>query len=157
MKKKIKEHQEINKWNLELTEEQLRLISRAIEFVSRFSCGQIGFSYLPHDIQETFYKRDENNELDWIEINQRKNQFDAIGGLMKTTLYPELNPLSYEHYGVNKSDYADNLYDIYKMINHKLHEYDNINTSPDEIHHNVNSHFTKFGSLPNIKVIKIEE
>lgn len=157
MKNKIKQEEKINKWSIELTEDQLGLITRAIEFVSRFSCGQIGFTYLPGDIQETFYKRDENNQLNWDEINKRRNQFDAIGALMKTTLYPELNPLSHEHYGVNKSDYADNLYDIYKMINHKLHEYDNINTSPDEIHYNVNSYFTKFGNLPNIKVTKIVE
>jgi hypothetical protein len=155
MKKKIKE--KVNRFTIELTEDQLIMISRALEFVSRFSCGQIGHTYLPPEIQEIFYIKDKDNHIDWIESNRRRNQYDAAGGLIKSSLYPELNPLSHESYGVNKSDYADNLYDIYKMINHTLHKYDTMNTAPDEISYNINSNFMKFGSLPNIKVNKIDE
>lgn len=157
MRKKKKEEQKLNKWNIELTEEQLMILSRALEFVARFSCGQIGHTYLPYEVQEMFYIRDKDNNIDWIEANKRRNLYDAAGGIIKSTLYPELNPISNESYGVNKSKYADNLYDIYKMINHTLYKYESMNTSPDEISYNVNSYFAKFGSLTDIKVTKIDE
>jgi hypothetical protein len=156
MKKKKIEKKE-SKWKIELTEEQLKLISNALEFTSRFGCGQIGHTYLPYDIQELFYKRDDKGNLDWDEVNKRRDMYDALGNLIKTTIHPELSPLSGISYGVSKLNYSDNLYDIYKMINHKLHIYKNINSSPDDISYNVNSYFTKFGNLPNINVEKIDE
>lgn len=144
------------KWSIELNEEQMTIISGALEFVSRFNCGQIGFTYLPHKIQELFYKKDENNKLDWDEVNKRKDLFDTAGSIIKTTLYPELNPTRIgESYGVNKSDYSDNLYDIYKMMNHIMQQEKEINTAPNDVSNNVNSYFTKFGNLDNIKIKKL--
>jgi hypothetical protein len=75
---------------------------------------------------------------------------------MKTTLYPELSPKTDIGYGINKLNYADNLYDMYKMINCVIHEYNNINSAPNDRTNNVNSYYTKHGNLPDIKV-KINE
>jgi hypothetical protein len=155
MKKNIEPKEE--KWKIVLTEEQLLLISNALEFTSRFACGQIGHTYLPYNIQELFYIKDDKGNINWDTANRRREMYDALGNLIKTTIYPELSPGSNISYGIGKLDYTDNLYDIYKMINHKLHMYENINSSPDDISHNVNSYFTKFGNLPTINVEKIDE
>lgn len=152
----MKEKDNNNIWTIELTEEQLSMVSSVIEFVSRFACGQIGHTYLPNEISETFYVKKENGEIDWDEANRRRDLYDALGNIIKTTLYPELSPNSGISYGINKSEYADNLYDIYKMINHNLHIDKNLNTSPEERLTNVNSFFSKFGNLPNIFVSKKE-
>jgi hypothetical protein len=155
--KKKKEEPKLEKWSIELTKDQLHLISRALEFTSRFACGQIGHSYLPYEVQELFYKKDKDNNLDWSEINKRRDIFDALGNIMKTTIHPDLSVDRGHSYGVNKLDFADNLYDIYKMINHKIHMDDNINSSPDDMSYNINSYYTKFGSLNDIKVTKLDE
>jgi hypothetical protein len=155
--KRKKEEPKIEKWSIEITKDQLNLISRALEFTSRFACGQIGHSYLPYEVQELFYVKDKNNNLDWTEINKRRDMFDALGNIMKTTIHPNLSIDRGHSYGINKVDFADNLYDIYKMINHKIHLDDNINVSPDDVSYNVNSYYNKFGNLPDIKVTKLDE
>lgn len=154
--KKIKENKEV-KWSIELTEEHLSLISRSLEFVSRFACGQIGTTYLPSEVQELFYTRNENGELDWDVINKRRDMFDALGALLKTTIHPDLSLDRGHSYGINKLDFSDNLYDIYKFINHKIHLESQINSAPDDITYNVNSYFHKTGNLPTIKLNKIHE
>jgi len=155
MKKNI-EHKE-EKWKIVLTEEQLLLISNALEFTSRFACGLIVHTYLPYDIQELFYIKDDKGNINWDTANRRREMYDSLGQIIKTTIHPELSPSSNQGFGINKVEYSDNLYDIYKMINHRIQIESNINTSPDEVNHNVNSHFTKFGNLPNIIVEKINE
>lgn len=139
----------INKeWTIELTEEQLMLISRALEFTSRFACGQIGFTYLPIEIQSLF--KDDKGMTIW----ELGDKFDEYGNIIKTLLYPELKSNNRAHYGVGKLPYADDLYDIYKMINHMKQKYDQLNQSPDQRITNVNSHVVKFGKLPTIKLTK---
>jgi hypothetical protein len=146
------------KWQIELTEEQLYLISRAIEFTSRFHCGQIGNTYLPYETQELLeIKNPDGKTVDWDATHMNRERFDALGGLMKNLLYPELHPMRYSSYGVNKHIYADNLYDIYKQINVAIKKENDSKLPPEEIIYNVNSSFTKFGNLPNINLKPIED
>jgi hypothetical protein len=146
------------KWIIELTEEQLQLISRAVEFTSRFHCGQIGDTYLPYETQELLYiKNPDDNTIDWEATQINRERFDAIGGLIKNILYPELNPMRHTYYGVNKHDYSDNLYDIYKQINVAIKKENDSKLPEEEIHWNVDSSFHKFGNLPNINLKPIED
>lgn len=146
-----------DKWKIELTSEQLSMISNALEFTSRFSCGQIGSNYLPWEIQNLFTLDSNGNAVNWEIGNKRREMFDSVAQILKTTLHPDLSPSNNGSYGVSRLTYSDNLYDIYKMINHRLKTYNDLNTAPNEILHNVNSYFTKFGNLPNIKVDKIDD
>jgi len=146
------------KWIIELTEEQLYLISRAVEFTSRFHCGQIGNTYLPYETQELLYiKNPDDKSIDWESTNVNKERFDAIGGLMKNILYPELHPMRGTCYGVNKHNYSDNLYDIYKQINVATKKENDSKLPPEEIYYNVDSSFMKFGTLPTITLKPIED
>lgn len=147
---------ENREWIIELTEDQLSLISRSLEFVSRFACGQIGHTYLPHEIQELFYIKDDSGNINWDDTNRRRDSYDMLGNLIKSMIYPELSPSTNISYGINKNDFADNLYDIYKMINHKKHIQNSINTAPEDERFNVNSSFLKCGNHPNIK-LKVKE
>jgi hypothetical protein len=146
------------KWVIELTEEQLYLISRAVEFTSRFHCGQIGHTYLPYETVELLeIKNPDGKTIDWVSTHMNRERFDAIGGLMKNLLYPELHPMRHNSYGVNKHNYSDNLYDIYKQINVAIKKEHDSKLPPEEIHWNVDSSFTKFGTLPNINLKPIKD
>ena len=146
------------KWVIELTEEQLYLISRAVEFTSRFHCGQIVNNYLPYETQELLeIKNPDGKTIDWEATHMNRERFDAIGGLMKNLLYSELNPTRHCYYGVKKHDYSDNLYDIYKQINVAIKKERDSKLPEEEIYYNVDSSFTKFGKLPNINLKPIED
>jgi hypothetical protein len=149
---------ENKKWVIELTEEQLQLISRAVEFTSRFHCGQIGHSFLPYETQAVI---DEDyislGSRDWDKIHAKRQLFDVYGRLIKHLMYPELDILSNANYGVNKHDYSDNLYDIYKQINVAIKKENDSKLPEEEIHWNVDSSFSKFGNLPNINLKPLED
>jgi len=141
------------KWLMKLTTEHLTLISEALEFTSRFSSGQIGTTYLPMSLQnEIFFKN-----YDYEDNRKRSELYNTAGQILKTALYPELSATSNISYGIGKLNYCDNLYDMYKKINNLLYEYNNINLPPNERISNVNSTYSKHGTLESINITEIDE
>jgi hypothetical protein len=146
------------KWVIELTEEQLQLISRAVEFTSRFHCGQISHTFLPYETQTLIDEEYKTlGTRDWDKIRNKREIFDTYGNLIKNLMYPELGVNDHSSYGVNKHDYSDNLYDIYKQINVAIKKERDSKLPEEEIYYNVDSSFTKFGNLPNINLKPIED
>ncbi len=141
---------EERKWEIELTESQLQSISEALEFTSRFHCGQTQHHFLPLPTQDLLWDRD-----DWEESQRRRTQYDLLASLMTSIIHPKLDPGNGHSYGIGFSNFSDDLYDIYKLINHTL--YKERNSDDDEFYrHSVNAHRTKFGTEPDIKIKKIK-
>ena len=138
-----KENEEV--WQIELTKEQLHLIADAVEFTSRFACGQIGDSFLPNQIRGLLWKKQDVNKI---------RLFNSLGGILKHCIHDDLEPGSHGNHGVGKMVYADNLYDIYKMIHHKIKIEEDKNIPKEDRSWNVSSSFTKFGNLNDIKINK---
>ena len=134
------------KWRIELTEEQLELISEALEFTSRFHCGQIGSTYIPRDTLSVLFEPQYEGE----DIYARREEFDILSSLLARRLHPELRGPA--HKGVGYHQYSDHLYDMYKKINVELKKEKDKGVPPEEVFWNVNSHFHSFSDKPNIKV-----
>lgn len=112
----------MKKYTIEISEEQMRLISFCLEDLSRFASGQWELRYtieemlrgLPFD--EQMKKRDEVEEL----LKQ-----------VKRILLPELPDNASK--GYNGSDFIGNTYQIYRTILHKLaidNNWNNVYSSP---------------------------
>lgn len=134
------------KWKIEVTEEQLELISEALEFTSRFHCGQIGSTYLPGDTLSVLFEPQYEGE----DTYTRREEFDIMSALMARRLHPDLKGSSNK--GVGYHQYSDHLYDMYKMMKVELKKERDKELPPEEISWNVNNHFTSFSDKPNIKV-----
>ncbi len=142
----------MKKWKIELTEDQLYTIAEALEFTSRFHCGQIGSSYLPGETRQLLW-----NKEDWDNSRKRTDQFDALAGILGNVLHEDLSCSTGHSKGVGFSEYSDNLYDYYKLIRHKLHIESAKDLPEDEYHYNVYSYYNKQGNEPDLEVSVIEE
>lgn len=136
----------MKKWTIELTEEQLHMIAEAIEFTSRFHCGQIGTTYLPSATQELLW--DSNNSKF---SQKRRDQFDQLGGLMKSIIHKDMDAKPHSSYGVGFSEYSDDLFDMYKMIRYKLHV-EQQKEIEEDMSYSVHSYYSKYGKKDDIKV-----
>jgi hypothetical protein len=127
----------MKRYKIELSEEQMRLISNCLEDVSRFASGQWEMRYTIEEIlreiggtfDEQIKKRDEVEEL----LKQ-----------VKRILLPVLPDNASK--GYNGSEFIGNTYQIYRSILHQLaidNNWDNVYSSP---------------ALPsgNLGIIKIE-
>lgn len=141
---------EDKKWKIELTENQLQVISEALEFTSRFHCGQISSNFLPQQTLQVLFTPHYEDE----DIYSRREQFDTLGTLLSQTLHKGLG--RNQHKGIGFSDYSDHLYDMYKMINVKLKKERDKDLPEEEVTWNVNSSYTKFSNNPDIKVKPIK-
>ena len=112
----------MKKYTIELSEDQMRLVSFCLEDLSRFASGQWELRYtieemlrgLPFD--EQIKKRDEVEEL----LKQ-----------VKRVLLPDLPDNSSK--GYNGSEFIGNTYQIYRTILHKLaidNKWNNVYSSP---------------------------
>jgi hypothetical protein len=134
-------------WILELTDDQLSTIAEALEFTSRFHCGQIGTSYLPHPTQELMWDKE-----DWPGSQKRREQFDSLGGLMKSVMHKDMDARLHSSYGVGFHEYSDELYDMYKLMRHVVHMQNQKENPDEDMNYSTYSHRTKFGNKPDIKI-----
>ena len=64
---------------IECTEKQLQLIQEAVEFTSRFDCGQLGFTYMPHAATKEYWKSSGEELTKWLEKrDQMEKHFAEI-------------------------------------------------------------------------------
>ena len=112
----------MKKYTLELSEEQLILVSKCLEDISRFASGQCKLNYtlqemernLPHDEQ----------------INRIHKAEDLLMEVKKILL-PDL--LENESLGYNSTEFIGNVYQIYRTILYTLNkdlENKNVYSSP---------------------------
>lgn len=143
------------KYQITLTEEQMRYISVAVEMYSRMLCGQVQSTsfvtvleeaiWALHDHKKGLIKRDYVDTL----------LMGIKGVIWGDDLYPQAN----HSVGTNKM--ADIGFDIYKSINHHLKmEYDaEAIKNGEKVHWNVDSSSpSKYSDqpLPTIKTITNE-
>lgn len=139
-------------WTIKLTEDQLQTIAEALEFTSRFHCGQIGSTYLPIETRQLLWDRE-----DWDDSRKRTDQFDALAGIIASILHKDLSCSPNHSKGVGFSDYSDQLYDMYKKINVQIKKERDKNLPEEEVVWNVNSSYTKFSNAPDIEVNPVPE
>ena len=137
----MKEEQNI--YTITLTEDQLQEIAEALEFTSRFTCGQIGQTYFPNGLKSILWKKHKDN---WQNMN---DSIDAASNFMKLAMHPEISVRS--NYGIGKFDYADTLYDMYKAIRHVLWK----DRGGDE--HSVHSHLHPVTNNEQLKIEKLTD
>ena len=110
----------MEKYNIQVTKEQMILISNALEDVSRFASGQWE---LRHTIDEMIKD---------LPIKERFNKRDKVQELLrqvKKELMPELPDNGGKNY--NGSEFIGNTYQIYRTILHELNKNeDNVYSSP---------------------------
>lgn len=112
----------MKKYTIELSEEQMRLVSFCLEDLSRFASGQWE---LRHTIQEMLYG---------LPIDEQMKRHDEVEELLrqvKRVLLPELSDNASK--GYNGNEFIGNTYQIYRTILHKLaidNKCDNVYSSP---------------------------
>lgn len=126
----------MKKYTIELTEEQIRLVSSCLEDVSRFASGQ---TELRHTIDEML------TGLPFDEKMKRRGEAEELLKQVKRVLLPELS--TNQSKGYDGSDFIGNTYQIYRTILYQLakdNNWNNVYSSP---------------SLPsgNMGTVKIEE
>ena len=96
-----------NKYTIELSEKQMRLMAKSLEMHSRMRCGQLGESYMP-PIQDKIWN------LEGEDMSQKRKVVENALQDIKDALWPELS--RYAHHGVGHDDEADLGYEMYKCI-----------------------------------------
>jgi hypothetical protein len=126
----------MKKYRIELSEEQMRLVSFCLEDVSRFASGQWELRYT---IEEML------RELPFDEQMKRRKEVEELLKQAKRVLLPEFPDNASK--GYDGSEFIGNTYQIYRTILHQL--------AKDNDWNNVYSS----SALPsgNLGTIKIEE
>lgn len=97
------------KYKIELSEQQIILISNCLEDASRFAAGQSEMRYLIEEMLKEFP----------FEIQmEKRDEVEKLLKQVKNILLPELPNNTYK--GYNGSDFIGNTYQIYRSILHKL-------------------------------------
>lgn len=125
------------KYKIELSEEQLRLVADCLEDCSRFASGQLELS----KTLTAVYK-----ELDFEEYIQRRDEADILLSRLKEVLFPELSRNGSK--GYDGSEFIGNTYQIYRTILYTLatdKNWNNVYSSPA----------LPSGNLGTVKVSKI--
>jgi hypothetical protein len=126
----------MKKYTIELSEEQMRLISNCLEDVSRFASGQCELGYT---IEEML------RGLPFDEQMKRRDEVEELLEDAKRILLPELS--QNESKGYNGSEFIGNTYQIYRSILHQLaidNNWDNVYSSTT----------LPSGNMGTIKIIK---
>ncbi len=127
----------MKKYKIELSEEQMRLVSNCLEDVSRFAGGQWEMRYT---VEEMLCG------LPFDEQMKRRNEVEELLKQVKRILLPELPDNGSK--GYNGSEFIGNTYQIYRTILHQL--------AVDNDWNNVySSAALPSGTLGTIKVNKI--
>ena len=127
----------MKKYRIELSEEQMRLISDCLEDVSRFASGQCELNYTIEEMLK---------ELPFEEQMKRSNEVKNLLQQIKTILLPEKSKHSSK--GYDETEFIGNVYQIYRTILHQLakdNDWNNVYSSPA----------LASGNLGTIKIEKI--
>ena len=122
---------------LECTKQQLELISESVEHYSRLLAGQIDEIYPP---RLKFRKTKQQINIDAVR---------SLTFLLKQNIFPELH--EHASYGVGNREIPiiNDLYDIYKEINHFIY------IQSGSTDYSVNSHGSLgYSKLPKIKLME---
>ena len=109
-------------YKIELSEDQMRLIARCLEDVSRFASGQCRLDYTIEEMVRG---------LPFDEQIKRRDEVEELFGQAKKILLPKLH--TNESKGYNGTDFIGNTYQIYRTILHQLamdYDWDNVYSSP---------------------------
>jgi hypothetical protein len=121
-KLKNKHINKMKKYKIELSEEQMRLVSFCLEDVSRFASGQWEMRYT---IEEML------RELPFDEQMKRRDKVEELLKQIKEILLPDLPENASK--GYNGSEFIGNTYQIYRTILHQLaidNKWNNVYSSP---------------------------
>lgn len=126
----------MHKYRIELSEEQMILVSNCLEDVSRFASGKCEMRYTIEGMLQGF---------PFKEQMQRRDEVEKLLKQIKNVLFPDMPNNASK--GYNGSEFIGNLYQIYRTILHQLaidNNWNNVYSSP---------------SLPsgNMGTIKIEK
>lgn len=128
----------MKKYKIELTEEQMRLVSNCLEDVSRFASGQWEMRFL---IEEML------TGLEFNEAMKRRGEAEDFLNKAKKVLLPDL--LDNQSKSYNGTEFIGNVYQIYRTILHQLaidNNWNNVYSSPA-----LNS-----GTMGTVKIEKIK-
>jgi hypothetical protein len=112
----------MNKYRIEVTEEQMRLIADCLEDVSRFASGQC-------DLNHTIAHMGKGLEFD--ERMYRRDLAQQLLRNVKQILLPDLD--RYESKGYNGTEFIGNVYQIYRTMLYQLamdNDWNNVHSSP---------------------------
>lgn len=112
----------MKKYTIELSEQQMRLVSSCLEDLSRFASGQWE---LRHTIEEML------KGLPFNEQMKRRDEVEELLKQVKRILLPELSDNGSK--GYNGSEFIGNTYQIYRTILHQLavdNNWNNVYSSP---------------------------
>ena len=112
----------MKKYKIELTEEQMRLVSNCLEDVSRFASGQWEMRFL---IEEML------TGLEFNEAMKRRGEAEDFLNKAKKVLLPDL--LDNQSKSYNGTEFIGNVYQIYRTILHQLaidNNWNNVYSSP---------------------------
>lgn len=127
----------MNKYSIEVTEEQIRLIADCLEDVSRFAAGQCEMKWSIGEMLK---------DVPFDEKMEKRKGAEAVLKQAKRILLPELS--TNENKGYDGTDFIGNTYQIYRTILHKLaieHNWDNVYSSPP----------LKSGTMGTVKITKL--
>lgn len=129
----------MKKYKIELSEEQIRLVSYCLEDISRFASGQWEMRYTTEEMLRG---------LPFEEQMKRRYEVEELLKQVKRILLPELTDNASK--GYNGSEFIGNTYQIYRTILHRLaidNNWNNVYSSPA----------LPSGTLGTIKIETIED
>jgi hypothetical protein len=129
----------MKKYTLELSEEQLTLVARCLEDISRFASGQTELRYTTEEMVRGLGHEESSIRLDAAQAYLRG---------VKTALFPQLSTNGYLSY--NGTEFIGNVYQIYRTIRYKLNQDNNVQdvwSSPP----------LASGNLGRVKITKVEK
>ena len=112
----------MNRYSIELSEEQMQLIAQCLEDIHRFASGQCNLNYTVLEVLR---------ELPRKEQMERREQAEGLLRQVKHILFPGMHDNSSKNY--NGTEFGGNTYQIYRTILHQLavdNNWDNVYSSP---------------------------
>jgi hypothetical protein len=127
----------MNRYRIELSEEQMRIVANCLEDVSRFAAGQWEMRFTVEEMLKG---------LPFEEQMKRRGEAEELLKKVKNVLLPELFDGASMNY--DATEFIGNTYQIYRTILHRLavdHDWKNVYSSPA----------LKSGTLGTVKIEKI--
>jgi hypothetical protein len=129
----------MKKYRIELSEDQMRLVSNCLEDISRFASGQLELRYTIEEMLKG---------LTFEEQMSRRNEAEKLLEQLKRILLPEESKHSSK--GYNETEFIGNTYQIYRTMLYQFakdNNWDNVYSSPS----------LPSGTLGTIKIELIKE
>jgi hypothetical protein len=111
----------MKKYTIELSEEQMRLVSNSLEDISRFASGQLELRYTIEEMLKG---------LTFEEQMSRRNEAEKLLEQLKRILLPEES--KYSSKGYDGTEFIGNIYQIYRTMLYQLaidNNWDNVYSS----------------------------